>query len=174
MVRRLIVLLLSIAMLFSLPLGLEASAAGVEYQVLSAYRTEDTLYTFVDIDREKLDKFKASTAELGGQTADPENLLEGKVNTSYVVLLDTTESMQENREMVEGFLKTLLGNKLWQSRVVLVPYTSSPHLNSITDTYGLSRDEGARALEQALNSIQWPNTENLAYYSCIFGEKLLK
>ncbi len=164
MTKKLISLLLSSLLILGC-LGVSAAADTAEPEVLAVYRTENKLYSFLSVDENNTVKFKGSDAELGGNLAEPKRILEGEYGATYIVLLDITESMEDYKDDVKAFLSGLLENKVWSSRMILVPYVSSPHLNSVTDTIGMSREEAIEAINNFFDSIGYINADNYAYSS---------
>ena len=165
MTKKLITMLLCVILMMGALCG-GAMAADDEFSVVSAYRTENTFYSFLSFDKNTPEMFKGSTKNIGGGVS-PEPLLGDSIGSTYVVLLDTSISMQNSTKSVNEMLKSLLANKLWRSRVVIIPYTENPQLDKITDTFGMTLQEAEGALDKVFEDIEFTNADNLSCKSVV-------
>lgn len=162
MMKKYVTMILCAVLILSFSTGVSASAETPDLEIVSTYRTEDTLYSFLRFDTNEPGKFKASTAELGGTAVEPVIFTKGGMEASYVVLLDKSLSMKDHMDEAAAFMETLMSNKLWNSRCILIPYNTQLYTNEMTDTAGLESDAALNELERAIDTMELVDSDNLS------------
>lgn len=162
MMKKYVTMILCAVLMLSFFAGVSASAETPVPEIVSVYRTEDTLYSFLRFDTNGPGKFKASTAELGGTAVEPMIFTKGGMEASYVILLDKSLSMKDHMDEAAAFIEALVSNKLWNSRCILIPYNTQLYTDEMTDTAGLESNAAVDSLERAIDTMELVDSDNLS------------
>lgn len=162
MKKKLMAFLLYAVIISCIPVA--ASAQGAEAQIPSiaaAYRDDNALYAFIEGDFSDED-VQISTQELAGKNDRPLPLLGSGVSLTYVILLDTTQSMQSEAEEIKSMASSLMDSGLC-SRLIVAPFCTELLTDNVIDTGTFSDADTVR--ENTLSALSALEYKNDSAYS---------
>lgn len=117
MKRKVFALLLCMCLFASFSVNAFAEA---DASIVAAYRAGDTVYSFLnpgDGDQMKRIGFE----KIGGISDVPERLMGSGTGVTYVLLLDSSQSMERHKEELIQYASSLYSNE-WESRLLVIPF----------------------------------------------------